>query len=282
MKILRSASLPILLIVGVNSIASSPGASSRPQLSITIRDGNFTDMEGLDPIITWENSAMLDNDLAVQYGIDLSARTTHIAALPRRIWGRASRLFADRFALSTRLELDVQRFDQLDLEIDGEIEENDVKFRIIGRSPVSGIKQLGAARVGFVEVTKGFDNDGNRITVNPRYNLDYQRGDVVITYDAGDDTLIKVTASKDDQLVTISQKLNDENMISPTIGRDGSLSLAWDRKLGEDNTIRTTLNPNRSVDVEWRDSAWTANVNFPMDDKDLSGATVHIKRDIKF
>merc|ERR1712060_673890 len=116
---------------------------------------------------------------------------------------------------------------------------------------------------------------------NPRYNLDYQRGDVVLTYDA-DDTLIKVTASKDDQVVTISQKINDENMISPTIGRDGSLSLAWDRKLGDDNTIRTTLNPNRSVDVEWRDSAWTANVNFPMDEKDLSGSSVHIIRDFKF
>jgi len=94
--------------------------------------------------------------------------------------------------------------------------------------------------------------------------------------------LIKVTASKDDQVVTISQKLNDENMISPTISRDGSLSLAWDRKLGDHNSVRTTLNPNRSVEVEWKDEAWTANVNFPMDENDVSGATVHIKRDVKF
>ncbi len=104
---------------------------------------------------------------------------------------------------------------------------------------------------------------------------------MVVSYDA-DDTLIRVTMSKDDQEVTIAQKLNDDNVISPTIGRDGSLSLAWDRKLGEDNSVRTTLNPNRSVDVEWRDSAWTASANFPMDEMDLRGATVHIKRDIKF
>jgi hypothetical protein len=136
-------------------------------------------------------------------------------------------------------------------------------------------------RVGYAEFTKGYDNGGNRVTVNPRYDVDNRRADVVVTYDA-DDTLIKITASRHDQVVTISQKLNDENVISPTIGRDGSLSLAWDRKLGDDMSVRTTLNPNRSVDVEWRDSAWTANVNFPMDDNDLKGATVHIKRDIKF
>ena len=172
--------------------------------------------------------------------------------------------------------------DRVDFEIDGEDEDTDMTFRMIG-SASTRVKKLNSARVNFVEVSKGFDNDGNRVTVNPRYNVDYKHADVVLTYDAHDhDTLIKVTASKDDQVVTISQKLNDENIISPTIGRDGSLSLAWDRKLGEDNTIRTTLNPNRSVDVEWRDSDWTANVNFPMDESDVRGATVHIKRDIKF
>ena len=226
------------------------------------------------------NSTLCNKFNILQYGIDLSARTTNIAHLPRRIWGRASRIFANRYALSTRLEVDVQAMDLIDFEIDGEDEDNDMKMRMIG-SAGAGFKQLKNARVAFLEFTKGFDNDGNRVTVNPRYNVNYQHADVVVTYDA-DDTLIKVTASKDDQVVTISQKLNDENMISPTIGSDGSLSLAWDRKLGEDNSIRTTLNPNRSVDVEWRDEAWTANVNFPMDENDMKGATVHIKRDIKF
>lgn len=281
MKLLPSIlTLSCLSIIGVNGVASDPAASPRPQLSITIRDGNFTDIEGLDPTITWENSALLSNDVALQYGIDLSARTTNLAALPRRIWGRASRIFSNRFAFSTRLEMDVQSMDRIDFELDGEDEDNDLKLRLIG-STGAGLKQLKNSRVAFMEFTKGFDNDGNRVTVNPRYNVNFQHADVVVTYDA-DDTLIKVTASQDDQEVTISQKLNDENMISPTIGRDGSLSLAWDRKLGEDNSIRTTLNPNRSVDVEWRDAAWTANVNFPMDENDLRGATVHIKRDIKF
>lgn len=197
------------------------------------------------------------------------------------MWGRASRVFANRYALSARLDVDFQSMDRVDFEIDGEDDETDIKMRVLGRAGTSSSFLLSRTSVGHVEFTKGFDNNGNRVTVNPRYNVDYQHADVVVTYDA-DDTLIKVTASRNDQVVTISQKINEENMISPTIGRDGSLSLAWDRKLGDSSSIRTTLNPNRSIDVEWRDAAWTANVNFPMEENDLRGATVHIKRDIKF
>ncbi|KAL3811793.1 hypothetical protein ACHAXA_000914 [Cyclostephanos tholiformis] len=298
------------LLGGGPRVSSGGTHGRRPQLSITIRDGNFTDIDGLDPTITWQNSALLSND----YGIDLSARTTNLASLPRRVWGRASRVFLDRYALSTRLELDFECPDRLDFEIDGEDADNDLRMRIVGyaSNPASSSTSSWSSssssstprggddgrwgggrtssrnyhdhrtpRISYAEFTKGYDNAGNRVTVNPRYDFDRNRGDVVVTYDA-DDTLIRVTASRHDQIVTISQKLNDDNVISPTIGRDGSLSLAWDRKIGDDMSVRTTLNPNRSVDVEWRDAAWTANVNFPMDDNDLRGATVHIKRDIKF
>mmetsp|Transcript_30316 Transcript_30316/g.64967 ORF Transcript_30316/g.64967 Transcript_30316/m.64967 type:complete len:285 (-) Transcript_30316:367-1221(-) len=278
----------VLPLIGVvHGVAHAPGATHRPQLSITIRDGNFTDFDGLEPTITWENSAVV-NDVDVRYGIDLSAKTTNIASLPRRIWGRATRVFADRFALSTRLEMDVQAMDRIDFEIDGQDEETDLSLRVIGSANANVLSSPSmpkgggrSARVSWLEFTKGFDNDGNRVTINPRYNVDYGYGDVVLTYDA-DDTIVKVTASKDDQIVTISQKINEENMVSPTLSRDGSLSLSWDRKLGEDNSVRTTLNPNRSIEVEWKDAAWTANVAFPMDADDLSGATVHIKRDVKF
>jgi hypothetical protein len=305
------------------------GFSGRPQLSITIRDGNFTSnnggmMDGLDPTITWQNSALLnDDEIALTYGIDLSARTTNLASLPRRVWGRASRRIPitsvnREVAISTRVQLDFDTPDILDFEFDGEDDESDVKVRILGRTSTAALSSMiggntrlmGEQRtsgkrtssssssnskfksairnilptIDHVEITKGYDNNGNRITINPRYNVPHNYADVILTYDA-DDTVIKVIASAIDQSVTISQKLNDDNIISPTINaRDGSLSLAWDRRLGENRSVRTTVHPNRSVDVEWRDSAWTANVNFPMDGttNDLQGATVHIKRDIKF
>ena len=318
-------------------VSSHPhgGYTGRPELSITIRDGNFTSsnngnslMDTLDPTITWQNSALIANDeIALTYGIDLSARTTNLANLPRRIWGRASSRQTIPMgsnnnrdvAISTRVQLDFDTPDILDFELDGEDDESDIKVRILGRTSTAALSSMigggnnnnmmgdrmtsygkrtstsasakfkSAIRkllpsIDHVEITKGYDNNGNRITINPRYNINYNYADVILTYDAND-TVIKVIASTTDQSVTISQKLNDDNIISPTINtRDGSLSLAWDRKLGEHQSVKTTVHPNRSIDVEWRDSAWTANVNFPMDSNtnDLHGATVHIKRDIKF
>ena len=99
------------------------------------------------------NSTLCNKFNILQYGIDLSARTTNIAHLPRRIWGRASRIFANRYALSTRLEVDVQAMDLIDFEIDGEDEDNDMKMRMIG-SAGAGLTQLKNARVAFLEFTK--------------------------------------------------------------------------------------------------------------------------------
>ncbi|KAL3808486.1 hypothetical protein ACHAXA_000761 [Cyclostephanos tholiformis] len=267
------------LLGGGPRVSSGGTHGRRPQLStdemrsmtgmdtsgrITIRDGNFTDIDGLDPTITWQNSALLSNDVALQIDgedadNDLRMRIVGYASNPA---SSSTSSWSSSSSSSTPRGGDDGRWGG-------------------GRTSSRNYHDHRTPRISYAEFTKGYDNAGNRVTVNPRYDFDRNRGDVVVTYDA-DDTLIRVTASRHDQIVTISQKLNDDNVISPTIGRDGSLSLAWDRKIGDDMSVRTTLNPNRSVDVEWRDAAWTANVNFPMDDNDLRGATVHIKRDIKF
>ena len=105
-------------------------------------------MDGLDPTITWQNSALLDNDeIALTYGIDLSARTTNLASLPRRIWGRASRRVritgADReVAISTRVQLDFDTPDTLDFEFDGEDDESDVRVRILGRTSTAALSSV--------------------------------------------------------------------------------------------------------------------------------------------
>jgi len=46
--------------------------------------------------------------------------------------------------------------------------------------------------------------------------------------------------------------------------------------------LTATLKPNDSLNVEWRDQAWTANVDMGLDGANIRGANVHIKRDITF
>lgn len=135
--------------------------------------------------------------------------------------------------------------------------------------------------VQTIEATKGFDANGARVTVNPRRNMQTDETDVVINYDNGD-TNVKLTASADAQKVTISQQVDANNRVAPTISSEGDLSVEWERKLSDDSSLTATLKPNDSLDVEWKDNDWTANVNMPIDGTTINGANVSIKRDVSF
>lgn len=50
----------------------------------------------------------------------------------------------------------------------------------------------------------------------------------------------------------------------PTIHNHGDVSVEWERTIGDDSALTATLAPNGSINVEWRDNAWTANVDMPM------------------
>jgi hypothetical protein len=52
--------------------------------------------------------------------------------------------------------------------------------------------------------------------------------------------------------------------------------------LGDDSSLTATLKPNDSLNVEWKDNDWTANVDCGLDGANISGANVSVKRDISF
>jgi hypothetical protein len=135
--------------------------------------------------------------------------------------------------------------------------------------------------VRTIEATKRFDANGARVSVNPRYNVENKESDVVVNYANGDSN-VKLTASADSQKVTISQQIDGNNRIAPSFSSSGDISLEWERKISEDSSLTATLKPNDSLDVEWKDSAWTANVNMPIDGTSINGANVSIKRDVNF
>lgn len=160
-----------------------------------------------------------------------------------------------------------------------------------------------AAGVHKVEASKGFDVSGGSLKLNPRYNVDTEEADVVVSYGQDDtsveltastsaqsvkighkfgDTGVEVDASMDEQSLTVTQKLDDDNTITPTLKSTGEISVAWERSLGDGNLLTTTVRPNDSVDLEWKDDNWTANINFPVDGTSVTGANVSVKRDVIF
>merc|ERR1739845_188562 len=128
---------------------------------------------------------------------------------------------------------------------------------------------------------KGFEVDGSRIIVKPRYNVEDNIADVVLAYDSHDNGL-EVTISQNDQSATFSHRLNNYNCITPTLTRRGDISIEWDHKLGDVNHVKTLLKPNKSVDVVWKDSSWTAIINLPIDGTSVTGTNVSIKREVNF
>jgi hypothetical protein len=212
--------------------------------------------------------------LDLSYGVKASARpTSDLASLPRSIWGKAS-TDVSGWGVSARAEVDGQDFTNANVELDADNEEADLSVHM-----VASAGEKFALR--SVEATKGFDQDGARITVTPRFNLENEDKDVVINYN-NDKTNVKLTASADSQEVTISQQVDDDNRIAPTVNSNGDLSVQWERRLSADSALTATLKPNDSLDVEWRDAAWTANVNMPIDGTNINGANVSIKRDVNF
>merc|ERR1712238_240282 len=154
-------------------------AAGKPQLSINVQNGDFADIGGLDPSVTWSSSTT-SGDIDIEYGIDAAALpTTDIASLPKTIWGKASTNI-DAWGVSVR----------------GEFE--------------------GTAGDGFsvhkIEATKTIDSDGAEVTINPRYNVETEEGDVVVTY-SKDGTEVELTASQDAQSVTISYDVDDDTTI---------------------------------------------------------------------
>merc|ERR1711935_203446 len=95
-------------------------------------------------------------------------------------------------------------------------------------------------------------------------------------------TDITLTASADNQEVTISKKLDDDNTISPTIDRNGDVSVEWERSLGDDNSLTATVKPDESIDVEWKDDNWTANINAGLSGTTIEGISISAKRDVTF
>jgi hypothetical protein len=248
----------------------SVAAAGRPQLSISVQDGSFAGLDAVDPSISWSGSSK-SGDVDIEYGVDVGASSCDIASLPKKIWGKASTEISGWVA-SVRADIDAADIKAADLEIDA----------VNGDTSVKVLASTGDAfSVSKVEATQEFDSGEARVSVNPRYNLETEEADVVIGYDKGD-TNVELTASADAQSVTISQQLDDDNRIAPTLSSGGGVSVEWERSLGDDNSLTATVTPDESLDLEWKDSEWTANINMPISGASIEGATVNIKREINF
>lgn len=245
--------------------------SNRPHLSLMIKDGSFANIWGLDPSVTWSGSRS-SGDIDFKYGIDtVLIPTNDITSLPRSIWGKASTNVGS-WDVSVSAEFPGADFHNAEVDINAV---NDDISLHLEASTGNGSK------VHRVEATKSFDEDGSCVTINPRYNFDNNKSDIVLGLSKRG-TDIRFTASHEEQYISLSHRLDKDNRISPSIASNGNLSLEWERRLVNGNSLTTIFKPNVSIDVEWKDSSWIADINFPIDGTKIKGANVRVKKEVNF
>ena len=246
--------------------------------------------------MSWEGATSA-GDFDLSYGLTASAKpTSDISTLPRTFWGKASTKLHG-WGVSARADIDAQDLSGADLQIDASNDEYDAAVRVMAST--KGIRSI--------QATKGFDvevEEQAHVTVTPRLDVEHgNKPDVEIKYDSDsthvrliasadnqeiavarqiDDTNICLTASAEDQAITITQQIDDQNRLSPTISRSGDVSLEWERLISDQSSVTAKLNPGDSLDLEWRDQEWTANINMPIDGTSIQGSNVSIKRDVNF
>jgi len=279
-------------LIAVAALVASAEAMTKPSLTISVTDGNFDGVDGLDPTLKWQGSSSA-GDVDIEYGVESAVRpTTDIASLPRKVFGTLKTNVAG-WGVSATGEKCMDS-GSTDIEVNANNDDIDLSVQLLA-SLDGGVDSVSA--------TKKMDIDGNNLTITPRYSVADEDADVVVGYSTGDthveltaskdsqevvidhtmdNTSIKLTASADNQEVTISQQLDDDNRIAPTINRSGDMSLEWERKLGDDNSLTATLKPNESIEVEWKDDSWTAEVKAGLDGTNINGLSISTSREVLF
>jgi len=265
---MKISALTLLAVVGT-------AAAGKPQLSLSVRDGSFDDLGGLDPTLSWSTSGT-SGDYELEFGVEANVRaTTDIASLPKSYWGKASTDMG-AWGVTARADIDACDLTAAEIEIDAENADDDLSVKILASASASSFS------VSKVEATKTFLAGDTTVTVNPSYDVSSGETVVEVGYDFGDIS-IDVTASNNGQVVKVSHQVDADIKVSPSVAlQSGDVSVEFERSLGDGNSVVATVTPNDSVDVEWNDADWTASINLPFEGNTLGSANVSIKRELKF
>jgi len=274
----------------------------------------------LDPTLTWSGSSSA-GDADLEYGIEAVARpTTDLASLPRKIFGTLKTnvgAFGVTAGAKRDMESGVTDFDvslvneenQLSAKIEASDQDSPLPFSSVSATKeididgasltITPTYALGDADAYETDVVITYDNGDTNVALTATV----ESQEVVVKHDMGDtnvqvtaskdaqevvvdhtmdNTNIKLTASADNQEITISQQIDDDNKVSPTINRDGDISIEWERSLGDDNSLTATVKPDESIDVVWKDDNWTANINAGLSGTSIEGVSISAKRDVTF
>lgn len=118
------------------------------------------------------------------------------------------------------------------------------------------------------------------------YNTGTRETQAVLGLEKGG-TMVEVTAGLGGERaftksIKISQLIDENNMITPMVSADNTLSLQWARSLKGGNLVTTTFTPNDSVLILWKDGPWIANIAVSLNGLTPLGSNISVTRELNF
>jgi len=251
-------------------------AGITPELSVAVSTKDATELTGrFEPTMKWTTEGAL-GECNYEGGVNMKAESLGGEA-PFNIWGKLKRSVAG-WDLQAKLDTASDHFRRVDIDVEADGGPTDVKLRAKGS--VDTAAQTGELRE--VGLSQSFDAPGGEVALSPSYNLADKKADIVLAYENKDtDTVITIAADMDSQRVTVNQRINEDNEISPSITSDGDVELQYKRIIG-DGVMTANYKPNDSTSVKYEEGPWVASANFPMEGfYQLGGPQLAIKRSIK-
>jgi hypothetical protein len=252
-------------------LALALGANARsynPSISLKVTDTKLNGLGSLNLVGAMETE--LSDSLTVGAEYDYNENEQ----MPREVFARWSgdggggKLgVTGRLDLAKKAALASVSFSRGDTRVDAKVDSNN------------------AAVVEEVELNQRLSVGGRALSVNPKW---VSAGNVVSArarLELNDVTHAEVEGEMNgekelDYTLRVSHEVNADNRVTPELNlKSGKMKYEWNRKLGGDNSLKTTVTPSENVELEWNDNgargAWTTKVNVPWGnskDSDISFA----------
>lgn len=240
------------------SVIGLASANINPEVHIGVSAKDSQAYAGaFQPSVKWSTEGSV-GDYDYEGGVNMRADDLTTRDVPFNIWGKLRREVGD-WDLTAKADTRSDDLQHLDIRIDAEGGPADTRLRAEGSFDTSA--QTGNLR--NVGVSQSFDAPGGDIRLSPSLDLASGRGDVRLEYE-NKDTKITLDADQDHQKVTIAQRLDEDNQISPSITSEGDLEVEYRRNVGE-GVMTAHYKPHESTRITYEEGPWQATADVPMD-----------------
>ena len=233
----------------------------------------------MDPTVTLQGSIPYSDEKAeLTYGL----RVPFANGKPKSLWGEYTTT-SKGWDMSTRVDTELNKSSLLNMECSAEHVEEDVAVTFCASTG-------GSSTLKSIELRKAFSSDNSKndkIMIQPRWDMTDKTRDIKVTFQGANSSVQYITSNdsnNNNSKIQYSRNIGANHKITQSLGNNGLFGLEYVIGLDNDdesNTIRASIQ-NDTVDLEWEEDNWCANVRIPLLGNAVEGMLIGVKREVHF